>query len=184
MSSNIVQGDTYPFTHRTHLYRPEDGWAIEATITDKAGVSIVGTMSEYSARECLWTGVFLPSDTSTLTVGSAGFSVRFKRDFVPPQSTQDVRTDVRGLVLQVVDPSGMDSDQAYYIDQLKQVRACIDARLKGGVAEYTVADYSMRYLGLDDLIKLEKYYAQKVADLANGNSTNNGISQVYFTNHA
>lgn len=183
MSSNIVQGDTYPFTHQTHIYRPEEGWAIEATVTDKNAVTIVGAMTSYSASNCLWSGVFLPADTSTLTVGSAGFTVRFKRDFTPPQATQDVRTDVRGVVLQVVDPSGMDSEQSYYIEQLRQVRACLEARLKGGVAEYTVADYSMRYLSVEDLWKLEKYYANKVADFASGMS-NNGVSQVYFTNHA
>lgn len=182
-ASTLVIGDTLPFTHFTKRFPQSDRWELVATITDSANTSIVSetSLTTYNVATGLWEGLFLSDMTTTLVPGVASFTLQFKRDFTPALSVQDIRTDVTGKVVNVVAPNDVNTSSTYYITQLTKVRACIAARLSGGVAEYSIADYSMRYLSLEELMKLERYYESKIAS---ENSGSNRPTVVIFGNHA
>jgi hypothetical protein len=163
-STTLTIGDTYPIYYKTTDFTPDGLWSLRAFLTDSAATTIEceATSTTYNNETCEWASIFMPDDTALLISGIASLTIRFYKDFVPALAVKDTRTALAGHVITVKSATEMDANMEYFTSMLVQVRACIKARLTGGVEEYTVADYSMRYLDLDKLTKLEKYYQNKV----------------------
>ena len=184
-ANTLVIGDTYPYTNtdKTREYTEANGWSMTTTIYDALTPESVSleSVATYDHIRSLWVGTFPAQATLNLSIGNSTITIRFTKPDPLNIGNDIINTVLTGHALNCIVSSAPGvSDLAYYSGMLADVRATLKARVSGGVAEYTVADYSMKYIDLAALQKMELYYIAKVDEFSNPNSAPKGPLQVRF----
>lgn len=180
-SRSLILGESYDVCYSTTIYTPANGWEFIATMRSFGGeITAVSNFGSdgFDPIDSSYKFVFTPDLTSQLEHGNATLFLKVQRDFTPPKSVKDIKFLVSNYYINVTDPAdGGKTTAAHYQEMLTKIRLVLQARANDGVAEYTIADYGMKYVPIEKLIEMEKYYQSKL-DYMYDEGSSSSIAQV------
>ena len=180
-STSLIRGESYDILYSTDIYTPLNGWEFIATMVSVSGLSIEAVPNfentGFDSATSTYKFVFTSDTTSTLEHGNVNLFIKVQRDFTPPKSVKDVKYLVSNHNINCIDPTETNNSTAHYQLMLNNIKLTLQARAGDGVAEYNIADYGMKYIPIEKLIEMEKYYQSKL-DAIYGTDGSSTIAQV------